>query len=256
MNEYNGEVAYLDGEEVIQIECIPEEIFNRSSTELEEGLYVQKIWYRLPFEEHKDRKTLSNANMSFQKMCEAGRWTGYVDVFLVNSTEHPNDVVVQEPCDAELRVVRNVASFVDEDPYFDYHNTSPNSNDEGDAGEEYVRFKRGRGQLQFKQVFESLVVFKEALVDYALNEGCGIKLDRWGKETNGAVCSIRGCPSRIYCSYEECISKWMVKTFTEKHSCVFDGYFKLLKACVIAKMFMEDIRTDPEFKPRTIQDEI
>jgi len=48
----------------------------------------------------------------------------------------------------------------------------------------------------------------------------------------------------------------MVKTFTEKHSCVFDGYFKLLKACVIAKMFMEDIRTDPEFKPRTLQDEI
>ncbi|XP_010451589.1 PREDICTED: uncharacterized protein LOC104733732 [Camelina sativa] len=64
-------------------------------------------------------------------MCDAAIWVGVVDIFMVKSSEHPHDVEITEPCDAEIRVERNVASFLDEDPNFDYHDTPPNSDDEG-----------------------------------------------------------------------------------------------------------------------------
>ncbi|KAG7583128.1 hypothetical protein ISN44_As08g026620 [Arabidopsis suecica] len=85
VKDYNGEFAYLNGEEMIRIECIPEDVFNRMSTELREGLYGQKIWYKLPYDDFKDRKSLSNEDVSFQKMCEAGKWTGFVDLYVVTS---------------------------------------------------------------------------------------------------------------------------------------------------------------------------
>ncbi|XP_019082513.1 PREDICTED: uncharacterized protein LOC104704215 [Camelina sativa] len=250
-----GDVAYLNGKD-IAIECKPEEFFIKLSAELGEGLYGQNMWYKYPFEEHNERKRLRSADLSFKRMCDAGRWTGVMNVFLVNSTEHPNDIESSEPCEEEIRVERNVASFVDEDEDFDYHNTPPNS--DGEEEEEHlVRYKRGSGQLEIEQVFDSLEEFREALVAYALKEGCNIKISRWGKDKSAAVCGTKEpCPWYIYCSYEECVGKWKVKTFEDQHSCTNDNYCKILKAPVICKMFLDDIRTDPDYGPKRMQQEI
>lgn len=107
-----------------KITCKPEELF--IVTEFTDGIYGQLMWYKLSFEDPKDRKSLSDGDESFENMCEAGRWTGMADMFLVNSTKHPHDVEVNERCVEEIRVKKNVASFIDEDLDFDYHNTPHN----------------------------------------------------------------------------------------------------------------------------------
>ncbi|XP_010496057.1 PREDICTED: uncharacterized protein LOC104773177 [Camelina sativa] len=174
---------------------------------------------------------------------------------MVKSSEHPHDVEITEPYDAEIRVERNVASFLDEDPNFDYHDIPPNSDDEG-GGEKFVRLKKGSGQLQFKQVFDTLEDFKECLIDYALKGGYNIKLDRWGKEKNGAVCSMDGCHWRCYYSFHNPIGKWVLKTFEDDHNCTPDGYCRLLKSAVVAKMFMDEIRSNLDYSPKAIQYEV
>lgn len=45
-----------------------------------------------------------------------------------------------------------------------------------------------------------------------------------------------------------------VKTYFEKHSYQKNGYCKILKMPVIT--FLDYIRTDPETKPKTIQEQI
>lgn len=154
----------------------------------------------MPFEYHKDRKSLTNGDDSFQNMCDAGRWTGFIDVFMVNTTEHPHDLEAHEPCEEEIRVERNVASFVDDDPDFDYHDTPPNSGGEDEYEDKFVRFRKGSGKLQLNQVFETIKEFKEALVEYALKKGYNIMNNTYGKVKSGVVCSIPGCSWRIYLS--------------------------------------------------------
>lgn len=54
MKKRTGDVGYIGGD-LKTIECKPEELFTFLSDEFWEGLYIQKLWYMLPFEDHKDR---------------------------------------------------------------------------------------------------------------------------------------------------------------------------------------------------------
>ena len=186
VNNSAGDVGYIGGE-VRNIECKPEDVFVMLSTEFGQEFYGQKVWYKLPFEDHRDRKLLISGDASFKRMCDAGRWVGVVNLFLVDTTEHPEDEEQFEPGREEIRVEENVAGFVDEDEDFDYHNTPPNSDGEEEE-ENFVRSRRGSGILQLRQVFDTIEEFKDALVDYALKEGWNIKLNKWGKIKSSAVC--------------------------------------------------------------------
>lgn len=251
-----GDVSYIGGE-VKTLEGKPEDLYVMLETDFGHGLDGHSLWYKLPFEDHKDRKILSNRDPSFRRMCDAGRWTGVVNVFLVNTIEHPCDEEQAVAFDEDIRVERNVAGFVDEEEDFDYHNTPPNSDGEEEDDESFVRFRRGSGHLELRQVFDTVEEFKDALVEYVLKEGWNIKLNKWEKLKSSAVCATEeGCPWRIYCSYEERLGKWMVKTYFEEHSCQKDGYSRILKAHVITKLFLDDIRTDPDMKPKAIQRQI
>ncbi|KAL0664015.1 hypothetical protein Bca4012_100852 [Brassica carinata] len=254
VKNHRGDVGYIGGE-VRTINCKPEELFNALAEEFGERLNVQRVWYKLPNEEHKDRKIMSNGDPMFLNMCEAGKWRGMINIFLVNTTEHCEVEEQVMPSEEEIRIENNVASFVDEDENFDHHNTPPNSDDEDN--ESFVRFRPGSGELELRQVFDTIEEFKEAVLEYALKGGWNIKLNKWGDIKTSAVCGTKeDCPWRIYCSYEERLGKWMVKTFSDKHRCQKDGYCKFLKSAVICKLFLNDIRTDPELKPRFIQDQI
>ncbi|CAH2070329.1 unnamed protein product [Thlaspi arvense] len=43
------------------------------------------------------------------------------------------------------------------------------------------------------------------------------------------------------------------ETFNDEHSCISDGYNKVLKGMVIAKMLLNDIRRNPTMKPKAMQ---
>ncbi|RID45748.1 hypothetical protein BRARA_I02450 [Brassica rapa] len=236
---HDRELAYVHGGEMKVVECKPEEIL----TVISDELCGHRLWYKMPSEDNKERKSLVNGDLSledvsFEKMCLASKWSRAVDLFLVNNTEHPDDVDCPEPCEEQMRAERNVSNFVDEDEQFDYHNTPPNSDGEEEE-ENFVRWKKGSGELKLRHVFETLDDFKEALVDYMLKEGWNIQFCTWGKDKSAAKCGIEdaNCPWRIYCSYEEAIGKWMVKTYEYEHSCVKDGYSKMLKSPVITKLY-------------------
>lgn len=48
----------------------------------------------------------------------------------------------------------------------------------------------------------------------------------------------------------------MVKTFQDVHTCFKDGRCKILLDSRIAKLFLNEVREDPEMKPKAIQDQI
>ncbi|ESQ55732.1 hypothetical protein EUTSA_v10026773mg [Eutrema salsugineum] len=162
-------------------------------------------------------------------------------------------------CDEEARVEAVVATFVDEEENDDYgKQTPPTSDNEGEKTEKtcYDRWRRGSGELKVGQVFESVEEFREAVLEYALKGGWNIQYTRWAAKKYTAKCGIDECNWRIYCSYEESVSQWMVKTFQEDHTCYKDGRCKILTESVISDMFIHEIRDDPQLKPKVMQDKI
>ncbi|CAH2060754.1 unnamed protein product [Thlaspi arvense] len=67
-----GDVGYISGE-VVTFECNPEDFFSALQNELSdgEGFYGHYMWYKLPFEDNKERKRLIGGDSKFQRMCEA-----------------------------------------------------------------------------------------------------------------------------------------------------------------------------------------
>ncbi|XP_048621485.1 uncharacterized protein LOC125591379 [Brassica napus] len=116
--------------------------------------------------------------------------------------------------------------------------------------------RRGDGDLYEGQVFISGIAFKEAVVDYALKSGRNIKQNRYDKTKLEFVCSGKGCSWRIYCSSSgKSPNKWQVKILKEAHSCVPTGTCELLKVPVIARLFVDKIREEPEyFMPMKIEE--
>ena len=80
--------------------------------------------------------------------------------------------------------------------------------------------------------------------------------DRWEKTKLGAKCDENNCGWRIYCSVEEPIGKWMVKVYEDEHQCHHVGRCKLIKSHVVADLFLEDIRRDPDMCAQEIKDEM
>lgn len=68
------------------IESKPEALFTSLSDEFGDGLHREKVWYKLPFEDHEDRNKLSHCGgADFVRMSESDKWTGVVNVFLANT---------------------------------------------------------------------------------------------------------------------------------------------------------------------------
>ncbi|KAG7636201.1 Zinc finger SWIM-type [Arabidopsis thaliana x Arabidopsis arenosa] len=130
----NEDVAYMGGG-VLSFECEHEELFTKLRNKLGDVMYWKKVSYTYPYEDSKDRRQLFEKDNSFKMMCDGGRCVRVLNVFLEESTENDDEEIDGEPCEEELRVERNVAPFAEEDEdeeEFDYHNTPPNSDDEGE----------------------------------------------------------------------------------------------------------------------------
>ncbi|XP_024016569.1 uncharacterized protein LOC112089933 [Eutrema salsugineum] len=156
--------------------------------------------------------------------------------------------------------------FEDEDPVL--HNMYPETDDEETGtqctmsvpkpsdgrrgGSQSGEFDRGVGNLFEGQVFFNGVAFKEAVLDYALKTGRNIRQWRYDKTKVSYVCRGKSengdsCAWRIYCSTSEKKIKWQVKTFKQAHSCIPNGVCEMLKGPVIAHLFLDKIREEPEY---------
>ncbi|XP_048623651.1 uncharacterized protein LOC106435841 [Brassica napus] len=170
----------------------------------------------MPYESLEELKIIFNGDQNFQRMCEAAVRTKMVDVFL------------------EEDDVNDDASHANETV--------------GDA------LLMRHGEIRLEQTFDAITEFKEAIVDYVLKTRRNVKFTRWGSEKSEVRCTIgEGCPFRIYCSYEKPIKLFMAKFCNDEHSCDKDGFTKVVKDGVIAKLFLNDFRRNPDLMPQAMQ---
>lgn len=251
----------------------------------------QRIWYKLPYDTMKHLEILIYGAGSFARMCEASKWTKYIEIFMehedMNGDEEDEDVSDEEhnkegepvgqndeteedsiesgdrEFEEDKRVEAAVGEIFDGEDNENYKNTPPCSDGEEEENpRRYQGWKRGSGELHIRQVFDSVKDFKDAVFEYALKGGWNIQFTRWGNVKSEAICGVEveegetPCSWIIYCSYEASVSQWMVKTFQDVHTCFKDARCKILSDSRIAKLFLNELREDPEMKPKAIQDQI
>lgn len=170
-----------------------------------------------------------------------------------------------------FRIEEDVAAFTDEASI--RQNVYPHSESDSEAEEkengrpkekkhrtrDCDRVRRSDGNLFEGQLFFNGVAFKEAVVDYALKTGYNLKQYRYDKTKLGFCCAGRNvdseCEWRIYCSTRSESEQWQVKVFKSKHSCVPNGECEMIKVPVIARLFVDKIREEPEyFMPMKIEE--
>ncbi|CAA7036196.1 unnamed protein product [Microthlaspi erraticum] len=123
----------------------------------------------------------------------------------------------------------------------------------GEGRERMVtRISRGDGSLYKDQTFFNGVAFKESVLDYALKTRWNISQYRYDKDKIGFECAGRGlndseCMWQIYASILPKDKIWRVRKFVETHTCQKTGQVELVKVPVIARLFKEKIRREPEY---------
>lgn len=142
------------------------------------------------------------------------------------------------------------------------HDEYPESDSDWD--EEVVRERkrnnirrRRDGTLYYHPTFFNGIAFKDDVLDHALKTGCNIQQYRYDKTKLGYKCVGDGCIWRIYCSVTGKSSKWRVSVFKNVHTCNPNGDCEMVKVPVIARLFLDNMREEPEyFMPMKIEETI
>lgn len=237
------------------------------------SLYGQRFWYKFQNEDLSDLKIIGNVvTDNFQKMCQSFYWNKYIDIYMehestddareehknVDSTNTGNNnapkgrgdtkIDSKNEFEEETRVESVMAGICEDEDNENYQDNPLVSDcDEEETGNPYDRWRKGSGELHIRQVFDSVKEFREAVLEYALQGGWNVQFTRWGGVKFEAKCGVEVhegeilCSWRIYCSYEESVGLWMVKTFHDVHSCFKDGRCKILSNTIIAKMFLNEV---------------
>ncbi|XP_009140734.3 uncharacterized protein LOC103864720 [Brassica rapa] len=173
---------------------------------------------------------------------------------LSESSESNDEAEVVEEDIVDIDNVNYEEQIPDEDEV--YPATDDSSGDEEEQAERLVQRGLPDGVFSLRQLFSSGSEFKKNVIRYILKTGRNVVFDRWEKTKLGAKCGEKNCGWRIYCSVEEPIGKWMVKVYEDEHQCHPVGRCKLIKSPVVADLFLEDIRRDPEMSAPEIKDEM
>lgn len=104
------------------------------------------------------------------------------------------------------------------------------------------------------QKFDSEMEFKDQLLRYALNTQYDVKMAKSEANRIAAVCSVKKCPWRVFCSVEIPINKWMVKVCHNKHNHEKSSRVSMLKQGVIAALFREELRRNVNMQASEIKD--
>lgn len=104
------------------------------------------------------------------------------------------------------------------------------------------------------QKFDSGMEFKDQLLRYALNTQYDVKMAKSEANRIAAVCCVKKCPWRVFCSVEIPINKWMVKVCHNKHNHEKSSRVSMLKQGVIAALFREELRRNVNMQASEIKD--
>ncbi|XP_024016548.1 uncharacterized protein LOC112089916 [Eutrema salsugineum] len=158
----------------------------------------------------------------------------------------------------EYNIDEALTQFIDGPPL--RHNVYPDIPNEGNA-EQQARKRRydiriRDGNLFKGQLFISGIALKEAVLDYALKTGFNIVQNKYDKTKLSFKCGGEGCSWGIYSSISGKTGTWQVVTFPSKHTSVPNGKCKMMKVPVIARLFLDKIREEPEYMPMKIEEMI
>ncbi|XP_010445515.1 PREDICTED: uncharacterized protein LOC104728189 [Camelina sativa] len=111
------------------------------------------------------------------------------------------------------------------------HNVYPESDDEDEervrsgAARRGTPIVRGDGSMYKGQSFYNGITFKECVLDYALGK----------------------CMWKVYAACLHNESMWRITLYTKKHICVPNGECEMFKKPVIARLFLNKIREEPDY---------
>lgn len=105
-----GDVVYMRGETHI-LHTPAKALFRSLNNDFPMSLSGQRIWYKLPYDTMKHLEILVCGGESFARMCEASKWTKYIEIFMehedVNDDEQNEDVNDEEHNEEEEPVGQN-----------------------------------------------------------------------------------------------------------------------------------------------------
>ncbi|XP_010501437.1 PREDICTED: uncharacterized protein LOC104778687 [Camelina sativa] len=135
------------------------------------------------------------------------------------------------------------------------HNVYPESDDEYEerarsgAARRGCGIVRGDGSMYKGQNFYNGIAFKECVLDYALASGCNLKQYRYDRDRIGFKCvGAKGkCMWKVYDASLQNDSMFRITLYTNKHICVPNGECEMFKVPVIARLFLDKIREEPEY---------
>ncbi|XP_019084322.1 PREDICTED: uncharacterized protein LOC104709673 [Camelina sativa] len=135
------------------------------------------------------------------------------------------------------------------------HNVYPESDDEsegngrGGAARGGTPIVRGDGIMYKGQRFYNGIAFKECVTDYALATGCNLKQYRYDRDRIGFRCvGAKGkCQWKVYAASLHNESMWRITKYTNTHVCVPNGECEMFKVPVIARLFLDKIREEPDY---------
>ncbi|XP_010451291.1 PREDICTED: uncharacterized protein LOC104733413 [Camelina sativa] len=170
-----------------------------------------------------------------------------------------------EPDDEDPRerdafdIEKAVLEFVDEPSivHDEYPDSSSDEDDEARRVRKRNNIRKVDGTLYYHQTFFNAIAFKEAVLGHALKTGCNIAQYRYDKTKIGFRCAGDGCIWRIYCAITKKCRRWRVNKYIDKHTCNPNGDCEMLKVLVISRLFLDQIREEPEyFMPMKIEQTI
>ncbi|XP_020877831.1 uncharacterized protein LOC110227585 [Arabidopsis lyrata subsp. lyrata] len=144
--------------------------------------------------------------------------------------------------------------WTDEPPIcHDVYPESDTEENDDDPGKFHTHIRHKDGHLYPKQSFFSGVAFKEAVVDYALRNGCNLKQCMYDKDKIGFKCvgcdgkdDGARCDWQVYGAIIPNDRKWKIRKFIGKHSCISNGECEMFKVPHIALLFVDKIRDNPK----------
>ena len=96
----------------------------------------QRIWYKLPYDSMKHLEILIYGSHSFARMCEASKWTKFIEIFMehedVNGDEEDNEDVNDEERNEEGEPERPIGETEEDEPEGHNNETEEDSNENGD----------------------------------------------------------------------------------------------------------------------------
>ncbi|KAL4308001.1 hypothetical protein GQ457_01G017620 [Hibiscus cannabinus] len=103
-------------------------------------------------------------------------------------------------------------------------------------------------RFEVGMIFESPQQFKEALYAYAVAQRFDFKFLKNEKERTRAKCKARGCPFRIYASFDKGDGCFKIKTFISELECSITFKNKRANYLLVGKHFLSKIRIVPNLK--------